>query len=121
MLFRERKRWIIGLPWTFTVYSSDGKVLYIDTGFLNKKQDEIRLYRIMDIGYSANIIQRIFGIGTISLRTSDKSAGNIELINVKDAMSVKKVLSDYVEKERKANRVSAREFMEDDEDGEEDI
>ena len=105
MLFRERKRWIIGLPWTFTVYSSDGKVLYIDTGFLNKKQEEIRLYRILDIGYSANLIQRIFGIGTISLRTSDKSAGSIDLINVKDAMTVKKLLSDYVEKERKAQRI----------------
>ena len=89
--------------------------------YMNKKQEEIRLYRILDIGYSANLIQRIFGIGTISLRTSDKSAGSIDLINVKDAMTVKKLLSDYVEKERKANRVAAREFMADDEDGEEDI
>ena len=87
-----------------TVYSSDGKVLYIDTGFLNKKQDEIRLYRILDIGYSANLIQRIFGLGTISLRTSDKSAGSIDLVNVKDAMGLKKVLSDYVEKERMAQK-----------------
>ena len=124
MLFRERKRWIIGLPWTFTVYSCDGKVLLVDTGFLNKKEEEIRLYRILDIDFSASLIQRIFGIGTIHLHTSDKTARDIELINVKNAKEIKRILSDAIEEARKESRVSAREFMadgHDDNDEDEDI
>lgn len=124
MLFRERKRWIIGLPWTFTVYSCDGKVLLVDTGFLNKKEEEIRLYRILDIDFSASLIQRIFGIGTIHLHTSDKTARDIDLINVKNAKEIKRILSDAIEEARKESRVSAREFMadgHDDNDEDEDI
>lgn len=117
MLFRERKRWIIGLPWTFTVYSCDGKVLLVDMGLFNKKEEEIRLYRILDIDYSASFIQRIFGIGTIHLHTSDKTAKDYDLINVKNAKEIKNILSDAIEKARREARVSAREFMADDFDG----
>ena len=39
-LFKERKRLWCGLPWTFTVYTLLEDKMLIDSGFLNKKQDE---------------------------------------------------------------------------------
>ena len=42
-LWRERKRWWCGVPWTFTVYSLDEERLHIESGFLNQRSDEVRL------------------------------------------------------------------------------
>lgn len=111
MLFRERKRTIFGLPWTFTVYRCEEEILYIETGILNKREDELRLYRVLDIAYKASVFQRMFKMGSIELHTSDKTLGDFCMVNVKDAKEIKNILSQAVEECRKKNRVSTREFM----------
>lgn len=56
----ERKRIWCGLPWTFTIYSFDTERFYIKSGFLNQRQDEVRLYRILDLSVTRTLGQRIF-------------------------------------------------------------
>lgn len=46
LLWKERKRIWCGLSLTFTVYSYDNERFYVKSGFLNQRQDEVRLYRI---------------------------------------------------------------------------
>ena len=48
LLWKERKRIWCRLPLTFTVYSYDNERFYVKSGFLNQRQDEVRLYRIQD-------------------------------------------------------------------------
>lgn len=60
----------------------------------------------------------MFGLGTIHCCSADKSTPEFDIAWVKDAAQVKETLSDMVEAERMAKRVSSREFMTDDEDGE---
>ena len=72
-MWRQRKRIWCGLPWTFTVYSFDEERILVDSGVFTKRQDEIRLYRVLDLSVSRTLIQRIFGMGTIHLKTSDKT------------------------------------------------
>ena len=45
----DRKRIIFGLPWTFTKYAATDEKLLIRTGVLNVKEEEVRLYRILDL------------------------------------------------------------------------
>ena len=111
MLWRERKRIWCGLPWTFTVYSFDEERILVDSGVFTKRQDEIRLYRVLDLSVSRTLIQRIFGMGTIHLKTSDKTMGDFDMINIKKVMDVKTQLSDLVEANREKKRVVSREFM----------
>lgn len=111
MLWRARKRIWCGLPWTFTVYSFDGERIFVDSGIFNKKQDEIRMYRVLDISLTRSFIQRIFGMGTIHLKTSDKTMGDFDMINLKKVMDVKEQLSNLVEENREKKRVVSREFM----------
>ncbi|MDD6039370.1 MAG: PH domain-containing protein [bacterium] len=123
IVWQDRKRVWCGLPWTFTKYELSQSKLIIKTGFFTQKQDEVRLYRILDLSLSRTLIQRIFGLGTIKCNSVDKTMKNFEIKNIKDAENVKNQLSDYIEEARRANRVSSREFMvEDDEidDGDED-
>ena len=111
VVWKDRKRIIFGLPWTFTRYSLTQEKLVIDTGFFSRKEDEIRLYRILDITLVRPLRQRIWGLGTIRLNTADKSSPEIEIKRIKNAKQIKEMLSDMVERERDEKRIAAREFM----------
>ncbi len=113
-IWDERKRTIFGLPWTFTVYKLTEEKLLIETGFLSKKQEEIRLYRIMDLTLNRPLGQRIFGLGTIHCCTGDKSTPEFDIAKIKNSERVKNLISDMVERQRDKKRISTREFMEDD-------
>lgn len=100
-----------GLPISFTWYRLSDDRLFIDTGFFSKQQDEVRLYRILDISLRRSLWQRICGIGTISINSSDKTLGNFQLVDIKNSTEVKEMLSEAVEAQRTSKRVSSREFM----------
>ena len=113
-VWQDRKRIIFGLPWTFTKYRLTKEKLRIETGFLSKNEEEIRLYRIMDLSLRRPLGQRIFGLGTIHCCTADKSTPEFDILRIKNASEVKEMLSDMVEQQRDEKRISAREFMMDD-------
>jgi len=118
-VWRERKRTIFGLPISFTVYKLTEEKLYVESGFLSKKEEEVRLYRIMDLTLNRPLGQRIFGLGTIHCCTADKSTPEFDIRNIKNSRDVKNMLSDMVEKQREEKRVTSREFMDDDFDHDE--
>ena len=59
IVWKDRKRTLFGLPWSFTKYSLSDDRLFISTGFFNTKEDEVRLYRIMDISLNRTLGQRM--------------------------------------------------------------
>lgn len=113
IIWTDRKRIIFGLPWTFTKYTLTKEKLLVETGILNKDEEEIRLYRIMDMTLRRTFWQRLFGLGTIHCCTADKSAPEMDIKWIPDSASVKDLLSDLVEAERMEKRVSSREFFSD--------
>ena len=119
IVWQDRKRVWCGLPWTFTKYELGKEKLIIKTGFLTQNQDEVRLYRILDLSLQRSLMQRIFGLGTIRCHSVDKTMKNFEIKNIKDSENVKNQLSDLIEEARRSNRVSSREFMTEQEDDDE--
>lgn len=117
MIWYDRKRLWCGLPWTFTKYGMDKGRLFVETGFFNTKEEEVRLYRILNINLSRSMVQRIFGLGTIHLDSTDLDLKCLKITNIKDCERVKELISQRVEEERLRNRVSAREFMDSSEAG----
>ena len=117
VLWRARKRNAIGLPWTFTVYYFTEERLFIQTGFLRVEENEVRLYRVLDITWKKSLWQRIFGLGSIILQTADRSSPTVVLKNIRDSRSVKEQLSELVEQNRERKRVMNREYMSYDDDG----
>ena len=112
-VWKDRKRIIFGLPWSFTVYKLTEEKLFIETGFFSKKEEEIRLYRVMDLTLKRPFGQRLWGLGTIHCCTADKSTPEFDILKVKKSKEVKDMISDMVEKQREEKRISAREFMSD--------
>ncbi len=113
ILWKARKRVWCGLPWTFTVYSYSKDRLFIKRGMLNIQEDEVRLYRILDLSVKRSFGQRIFGMGTIEIDSSDKTLGKFELKNIKNVREVKEELSNLIEEERERKRISTREYISD--------
>ena len=118
VVWQDRKRIAFGLPWTFTKYILTKEKLLIQTGILNTKEEEVRLYRIMDMTLRRSLFQRLFGLGTIHCCSADKPTPEFDIKWVPRSAKVKETLSDLVEAERMAKRVSSREFMTDEDDGE---
>lgn len=110
-LWRARKRTLFGLPLSFTVYKLTDEKLLIESGFLNKKEEEVRLYRILDITLRRTLGERLFGLGTIHCCSADKSTPEFDVSRIPDSARVKELLSDLVEKERTSRRVTGRELM----------
>ena len=112
----DRKRTLFGLPWSFTKYMVTSEKLLIRTGVFSIREEEIRLYRIMDLTLKRSFGQRIFGVGTIHCCSADKSTPEFDIQSVKRPGIVKNLLSDLVEQERDRKRISGREYLMDDAD-----
>ena len=110
ILWHDRKRHF-GLPLSFTKYSMSADRLFVETGFLNLTQNEVRLYRILDLQLKRSLGQRIFGVGSIFVSSSDKNLGTFEIRNIRHSANVKEMLSVQVEQQREAKRVVGREYM----------
>ncbi|MBQ2982498.1 MAG: PH domain-containing protein [Lachnospiraceae bacterium] len=109
--WKDRKRIIFGLPWSFTRYRLTDDKLIVSTGLFSINEEEIRLYRIMDVTLKRSLGERLWGLGTIHICSSDRTTPELDIKRVRQSADVKEMLSDMVEAARKKNRVSAREFM----------
>ena len=115
-LWKDRKRYF-GMPISFTRYALSEDRLFISEGFLSIKDDEILLYRVRDIDTSRTLWQRIFGVGTVTIVSSDKTMPTLVLKNVKDPVFVKELIHKQVEEMKIKRRVRFGEIMTTDADG----
>lgn len=124
LIWSDRKRYF-GLPLSFTKYAISEDRLLQSSGILNLQYEEILLYRVRDISLSRSFGQRIFGVGSITVTSSDKSRPVLVIQNVKDAPAVKELIHQQVEDMKIRRRVRFGEVaafsddMDDQLDGEE--
>lgn len=111
ILWKDRKRGFLGLPLSFTKYSLTKERLFVETGFINSVENEVRLYRILDVQMTRTLGQKMFGLGSINVHSSDASLKDFTIKNIKKPKYVKELLSELVEKQRDEKRVVNRELM----------
>lgn len=109
-IWTDRKRFL-GMPLSFTRYAMSEDRLFVSVGFLSIKDEEILLYRIRDITTSRSLWQRIFGVGSITVVSSDKTQPTLVLKNVKNPMQTKEILHEQVEEMKIKRRVRVGEIM----------
>ena len=109
-LWKDRKRFL-GMPLSFTRYRLSEDRLFCETGFLNVKSDEVLLYRVRDLRLTMSLGQRIFGVGTVCVVSSDKSIPHLDLKNVKDPRTVKELIHKNVEAAKDKRRMRATELL----------
>ncbi len=109
-LWKDRKRYL-GMPLSFTRYALTEDRLFMSVGVLNIKDEEVLLYRIRDINTSRTFWQRIFGVGTITIISSDKSMPTLPLKSIKHPMKIKELIHKQVEEMKIRRRVHLGEVM----------
>lgn len=109
-LWKDRKR-RLGLPLSFTRYFLSEDRLFCETGLLNLKADEVLLYRVQDLELTMSLGQRIFGVGTVCVHSSDKSMPHLDLKNVKNPREVKELIHRSVEAAKGKRRMRATELL----------
>lgn len=109
-IWKDRKRFL-GMPLSFTRYALSEDRLFLSVGFLNIKDDEVLLYRIRDITTSRNLWQRLFGVGTVTVVSSDKTMPTLVMKNIKKPVEVKELLHEQVEEMKIRRRVRVGEIM----------
>lgn len=104
ILWSDRKRYF-GLPLSFTKYEISDDRLFQTTGLFNLQYEEILLYRVRDISLTRSFGQRIFGVGSVTVTSSDKSRPILLIQNVKEPEAVKELIHEQVEAMKISRRV----------------
>ena len=110
LIWKDRKRYL-GMPLSFTRYALSEDRLFLSVGFLSIKDDEILLYRVRDITTSRSIWQRLFGVGTVTVVSSDKTMPTLQMKNIRNPVAVKELLHNQVEEMKIRRRVRLGEIM----------
>lgn len=105
MEYIERKRVLFfGLPWTFTKYTVGEDVITVNTGFFSTKENDCYMYKVQDVQLSVSLIERMFGMGTITCYTGDTTNPQLRIEHVKNA----KVIKDFILKASEDARMKRR-------------
>lgn len=70
------------------VYELSSERLRMTQGILNKRTDDLELYRVRDSALLEPLVQRLFGLGTIVLQTSDRSHPAVSIEAVADSKRI---------------------------------
>ena len=109
-LWQDRKRHL-GLPISFTKYALSEDRIFLETGLLNVKYEEINLYRVKDLTLKISFGQKIFGVGSIIVHSADETNAHLEIRNVKNPKEVKELLHTSVEKARASANIRVGEYL----------
>ena len=103
--FVERKRWLfLGLPFTFTKYTIREDILTIATGFFKTVENDCYMYKIQDVEHSATLVEKMFGLGTVTCFTGDTTHPKLVLLHIKNS----RVVKDFILRQSEEARLKRR-------------
>ncbi|MCA9174158.1 MAG: PH domain-containing protein [Planctomycetales bacterium] len=70
-------------------------------GILVRRTDRIELLDVDDVTFLQSIIQRLFGVGTIRIESSDRTHPQLDLIGIADVENVYNTIDDARRRERR--------------------
>ena len=92
-------------------YRLTSQRLFIQTGLVGRSQEEIELFRITDVSMEQRPMERILGIGTIIVNSTDETMPVARLENIPDPVKHKDILRDAYRQARTREGMRAGEFI----------
>lgn len=93
-----------------TRYELTSQRLRKTSGILNRKLDELELYRVKDSTLEQPLLLRMFGLGNVTVLSSDATLPLVQISAVNDAYAMREKLRVAVEAERDRKRVREMEL-----------
>lgn len=88
-----------------TTYELTTQRLRIRAGILNKKVDELELFRVRDYSMEQPLMLRMVGLGNLTLVTSDATTPTVAMRAIPGVEAVREKLRNAVQNERDRKRV----------------
>jgi uncharacterized membrane protein YdbT with pleckstrin-like domain len=88
-----------------TAYELTTQRLKITSGILNRKLDELELFRVKDYSMNQPLFLRLVKLGNLTLVTSDASSPTVAIRAIPDVETVREKLRSAVQSERDRKRV----------------
>jgi uncharacterized membrane protein YdbT with pleckstrin-like domain len=82
-------------------YELTSQRLIHKTGILTRRSDRIEAIDIDDVTFEQGLIERMFGVGTIRISSSDRTHPEIVMIGIDDVKQVADLIDDARRKERR--------------------
>lgn len=92
-----------------TTYTISSQRIMMKTGLIGKNVEEIELLRVRDLSVAQSIMDRMLGIGSLTVFSDDASSPQLLFRKIRDAQTVKDILRKAVRDEKIANNISYRE------------
>ncbi len=97
------------LWWAATVLTTRFELttqrLIVAKGILNRSLDEIELYRVRDVRLTKGILQRLVGLGTVQVGSSD-GTGTLVMHSIKGSARVREAVREASEESKRARNVT---------------
>lgn len=104
-VFVEKKRTkFLALPICFVTYLISEEKVTIRSGFLTTVEDDAYMYKIQDVRLTKSMLERVFGLGTITCYTGDTTHPELKFIHIKHARTIKEYLITASEEARRKRR-----------------
>jgi uncharacterized membrane protein YdbT with pleckstrin-like domain len=72
-----------------------------ETGILKRITDRIEVIDIDDVSFEQRVVERLFGVGSIKITSSDRSHPELVLVGIEDVKNVADTIDDVRRKERR--------------------
>lgn len=95
-----------GLPLSFTTYEISEEYLTIREGLFNLKESQTKLFKITDINLRMNLIDRLFGQGSLELFTTENNDPVVTLKNIKNPRDVRDLLNRCIQTSLINNKIT---------------
>ncbi len=105
----DRARWA-GVP-IFTMYTLTSERIYVKTGIFNLREEELLLYRVLDITLRQSLLERILGLGTVLIYAVDATDPVLALNSIKNPRNVRQIISELVESRRRESGIRGKEMF----------
>lgn len=85
--------------------------LFVQTGLVAKKLEEIELFRVKDVTLSQGFLQRLLGVGTVVVLSSDDTTPRLELAGIRQPMETKETIRNAYRTSRQREGLRMGEYI----------
>lgn len=86
------------------IYTITKETITVRTGIIARKFDNLELFRVKDYLVNQSVFERIFGLMTVSLHTTDLSTTNLEMKSI-PLSDITERIRELVQEARLSNRI----------------
>ena len=94
-----------------TRYRLTTQRLFAETGLIAKNLEEVELFRVKDVTLRQGVLDRLLGVGTVTVLSTDDTAPELALAGVRDPLAAKEALRTAFRAARQREGMRTGEFI----------